>query len=715
MMGWFQNLKTAGKLALGFGVAALLMLLIGSLCVMRMTTMHETADLLHRDTISGLKGILACINDVKEYRILQIRISAATGDSGAERLESHVRIMREQVERDIAVYEKASTQEEDRANIAELKRRWTGYLAAGEKINAVNQKKNVKNAGSILDNAVMTRFNAVQEQMDRMTAWNVQRGDLLSRDGEAVYLNSRAAAFGMMLAALLFSALVSVFTTRMIVRPLAQITAAAEKLALGDVQQEVTVVRRDEVGQVAEAFRALIAYQQEMAATAQAVAAGNLMNSIAPKSDKDVLGRAFAEMSDNLRRLIGEVASSAEAVASTSAQLSSSATQTGQAAGEIAATIQEVARSANQSATTSQETSRGSEQQARSATEAANAMDRLKSAVMLVQEAGLQQQSAARKAEAGMVEASKAVGQVAKSAQQMAQTAEKAAQVAQSGGNSVDQTVFSMSRIRNQVQASSDKVKEMGRKGQEIGAIVETINQIAEQTNLLALNAAIEAARAGEHGKGFAVVADEVRKLAERAAAATREIGGLIGSVRSGVDEAVQAMEASSLEVNEGAARSEEAGTALKQILQAAQSVASEVQSVTAIAQEMAAAVHAVQGSVSAVRLTADECEHAVREMASGAQQVNTAITNVAAISEQTAAGAEQMSAAAEQVSASAQNVSAAVQDQTASIEEVSTAAGELNTMASRLKELVGQFKLDMAKQSAPTLKMVDGNRKRAA
>ncbi|MCG6938324.1 MAG: methyl-accepting chemotaxis protein [Gammaproteobacteria bacterium] len=155
---------------------------------------------------------------------------------------------------------------------------------------------------------------------------------------------------------------------------------------------------------------------------------------------------------------------------------------------------------------------------------------------------------------------------VSEEADNSAEVAMKSMDIAQKGAEVVRKTIGSMENIRETIQETSKRIKRLGESSQEIGDIVGLITEIADQTNILALNAAIQASTAGDAGRGFAVVADEVQRLAERAGNATKQIEGLVNTIQADTNEAVKSMEISTAGVVNGAAMTEDAGVALKEI-----------------------------------------------------------------------------------------------------------------------------------------------------
>ena len=125
---------------------------------------------------------------------------------------------------------------------------------------------------------------------------------------------------GLTAAAMLLALLIGYFLSREIARAAGQVATAATGLAVGDLDQQVTVHSGDELGQMADAVRSMIAYQQEMADVARAMAMGDLTQDVTPKGAADVLGIAFGHMTANLRTFVSDLQQQA-ATLSAQAQL----------------------------------------------------------------------------------------------------------------------------------------------------------------------------------------------------------------------------------------------------------------------------------------------------------------------------------------------------------------------------------------------------------
>jgi diguanylate cyclase (GGDEF)-like protein len=94
-------------------------------------------------------------------------------------------------------------------------------------------------------------------------------------------------------------------------RALRNAVVIANGLAKGEVDQRSETISDGELGQMTDAFEDMIAYQQRMATIADALAAGDFTLEVVPASPRDRFGNAFANMSEKLKGLVGQLESSA--------------------------------------------------------------------------------------------------------------------------------------------------------------------------------------------------------------------------------------------------------------------------------------------------------------------------------------------------------------------------------------------------------------------
>ena len=165
-------------------------------------------------------------------------------------------------------------------------------------------------------------------------------------------------------------------------RPLVEMASVAERISQGEVHQEIAARSNDEIGAMADAFRAMTGYLKEMAthrpphrrravhgfpgaavgarrhgpglrADARLsharwppwparIAEGDLRDEVRPRGEGDALGHSIQRMATNLKDMITRLRYASDQVAATSSAIAGSAEESARSAETAAAAVEEM-------------------------------------------------------------------------------------------------------------------------------------------------------------------------------------------------------------------------------------------------------------------------------------------------------------------------------------------------------------------------------------
>lgn len=336
-----------------------------------------------------------------------------------------------------------------------------------------------------------------------------------------------------------FSVSLAVKMAKSFAKPIHQVKDASAQLGEGNLDIQLDIAAKDEIGEMAQSFTEATSMMKEIIGEVrrclEEVSHGNFDISVGMEFKGD-----FKDIQIALETIVESLSNTMRQISEASSQVALGSTQMAESAQSLA----------------------------EGATEQAGAVEELTATI----------EDIAVETESSAVSASNAYEQ--------AKGYEEEAEI---GKSEMKELILAMEHISET--------------SQKIENIIVEIEDIASQTNLLSLNASIEAARAGEAGKGFAVVADQIGKLAAdsaKSAVNTREMIGLsIAEIENGnnitrrtseaLEKVIEGIKMLAQTSKNASEMSSAQAATMKQVEQGIEQISSVVQSNSAAAEETSA------------------------------------------------------------------------------------------------------------------------------
>jgi len=147
-----------------------------------------------------------------------------------------------------------------------------------------------------------------------------------------------------------------IITSRSIARPINQVAEAARRIALGDLQVDISAnATSAEIRTLADSFGTMVGALRQSARLSERLAEGDLSVKVIALSEADVVGKAQRNMVDKLSELVEQMQRSGVQVNSSAVQIAATSKEQESTATEMAATTTEISTTAKEMSATSTE------------------------------------------------------------------------------------------------------------------------------------------------------------------------------------------------------------------------------------------------------------------------------------------------------------------------------------------------------------------------
>lgn len=345
-MKWFYNLKIGKKLMVGFAAVAIIAGVIGIYGILNMFEINNNSTVMYSQiTVPMSELAQISVSFQKERVMLRDVILLPNQKDKQNRIDLLI-------ENDLIIedlmkqYEKTLIDDNERELFNSLNIALMDYVSRRDIVQELAlANKDEQATEALLDEDFLKVAQNVQGIVDELFTLNVNEGKTQDENGNETALQASVSMIILVVVGLCCAIVFGLFITKSITKPITILVAAADKLALGDIDVNADVRTMDEVGHLAKSIQDMINNTRNQALVAERIAQGDFTVEVDVRSEKDILGKALYNMVEQNNIGFRNIALSAEQVAVGAKQVSDSSIVLSQGATEQASSVEQLTAS----------------------------------------------------------------------------------------------------------------------------------------------------------------------------------------------------------------------------------------------------------------------------------------------------------------------------------------------------------------------------------
>lgn len=349
-MKWYKNLKIAPKLIIGFLVVAFMAAVVGIVGLVNIRNIDKEDTLLYEINTLGVSYSSNAYGNFERLRYNTLKLVVITSEEEKEESISKIVELSGNIDEQLLKYKEIIESAEEAAAYEQLYTNWQEYDTYMQQVVEYNKVGRDKEAINIILVDSKDLGDKLRDEFNTLMEDNLN--DAKERADENSVLSTRASVTMIVVIAVgvIISVVLGLYISRLISIPIKRGVAAADLIALGDVNSVVIHTEsKDEVGQLATSFKKMTENIRNQALAAERIAAGDLTVEVPISSPNDLLGNMLAvmvkknnEVLSNIYVASEQVAVGAKQVSDSSILLSEGATEQASAIEELTASIEEI-------------------------------------------------------------------------------------------------------------------------------------------------------------------------------------------------------------------------------------------------------------------------------------------------------------------------------------------------------------------------------------